>query len=291
MIAQEVFKLIKEAVDPEFEDTTLIDQLRVIVEEDDQGLSTDERLQKLRVASTEQKLELDQVLLKSKEVALRSAQNGDALGTVKQSLLDLKKLVGEKDERLAFSKVEKQTITDIKKKTNANSETLKQVMDLLEDLKEKSSQNQEPKAQPAATSGSTLGQGNPFQMGDLNFQEFIMTALGHNVGQLFAVMSHPEIDDWSKILDWWKTQKDRWINDGQSTTMTMYRAMSWYAGQFLNTWRTLLNDFMTNPFQLSLQEICFKIGLALNALTSMGIVKNHVAEFKWAEPFLFMGES
>ena len=243
------------------------------------------------------KLLLEEILEKSKQSLARITQSEAAVQTVKSKI----ELVEKSLELSNKGDTPKKDLTKILAKISENDAVIRQIFEkiqLLEagtkrvesvkDYDDESPENEESVSEDSKKVRKLA----LMDYNDLKLVDFLDTILGQKLKEFLATMSNPDVDDEVQLNEWWEYSKRKWTKNGREPKMMQawYRMVSWWSGQFVMTWMTLTSEFMTNPFQLSLQEIVYKAALLRNLLNSMGLVVNSDTKFKWAEPFITLGK-
>ena len=252
----------------------------------------------------DQKLLLEDNLIKSKSSLARITQTEEAVQTVKSKIDLLQTSMDEK--HLASPKgIEKGDISKVLAFLKDNDDMVRQVLEkvqLLEAARENS-----PKAQDyedgEVVSQSDLEvstEGKKKTVGlqlmsyeDMDLARYLDTSLGAKLKELLVTMADPDNVEERALNDWWDFQKRKWTKNGKELKAlpAWYRLVSWWSSQFIWTWTTLTTEFMVNPFQLSLQEIVYKVALLKNLLNGMGLIHNSEPKLKWVEPFIKLGKT
>ena len=225
---------------------------------------------------------------------LKTDQNAKAVESMRKLLEQM-----EKPMEMPALNLEKQLFFQaMNKKIVANSDMLRQVSDQFKLMQSSQKSTEKPSFNDGAT-------GNSFRTpqvlekklqcyDDMSLEQFLQTALGQKLGFMLAMMTTPSGEDWQKLENWWISQKTRWSKKDPITKKDhlpqWYRAVAWWSAQFMETWTRVITDFMINPFQTSLQEICHQATMAKNLLIQMGFIVKEDTKFKWAEPFICMGK-
>ena len=282
-------KLVKDAADPEFEDTDQIDNLKVILA-NEQG-TPEEQVSKLVSDQADQKLMMEGLITKTKETSVKLVQNTDSLNSVRETVESVSEKLSETPEEVVL-KMEKSTlITSLGKKINVLTETVHSLQDKIALIPSPGLANETVKEFDDVKKKPNWGKGPIDLLGhrDWSLKEFLEQPEGHSLYKLLWTMSVPDVNEWNELVAWWDFQKTRWSKGHANNLLPWYRAVSWWASQFLNTWQGLLTDYMANPLNLSLQEICYKVAMVRNILHSMGFLSSNTARLKWVEPFNHMG--
>ena len=288
----EVLKLLKDAADPEFEDTHQFDNLRVVLGGDAQAKPED-LVAELVQSQNDQKICLDGIMAKTKETSVKLVQNTSSLESVRTNV----QTMAEKLENNAgdlVTKIEKSTLlTTLGKKVNTLTETVRSLEDKVALIPSSGAVNPTVKEFDDSKVKPNWGDGPIDILGhrDWSLKEFLQQPEGRSLHALLWTMSIPDRNDWNELVAWWDFQKTRWTKQHENNLLPWYRAVSWWASQFLNAWQMLLTEYMTNPFNLSLQEIGYKVAFLRNLLNSMGLITNKTARVKWVEPFVHMGKN
>ena len=243
----------------------------------------------IQYGQADQALLSEAMLDNSKSAMIKIDQNTNAVEAVRklveQGATPKDAPVLQLDKQLFFQALNKKVV--------ANSDTLRKILDQFQLMQQAAPSTETKEFDDGAEKISVEAQ--PMKIiqsyEDMSLEQYLQTALGQKLGSMLALMDTPENQNWERYELWWVAQKTRWTKK-ENHLPQWYRAVSWWATQFMDVWVKVITDFMTNPFQTTLQEICHQATLVKNVLTQMGfILKNNDTKFKWVEPFITLGKS
>ena len=254
----------------------------------------DERLTKIQHAQADQTLIAEAMLADVKATKIKTDQNVNAVEAMRKALESK-----AKQTETGSLNLEKQVFFQaLSKKVNANAEMLRKVSDQFQLMQSSQVRPEIPSFDDKSNEkkAQTVVEKKCLQSyEDLSLEQFLQTALGQKLGFMLAMMTVPNGEDWQKYENWWITQKIRWSKKDPVTKKDhlhqWYRAVAWWSSQFMDTWIRVVTDFMVNPFQTTLQEICHQVALVKNVLLQMGFIVKEDTKFKWVEPFICMGKN
>ena len=293
---EQIVAMMKEALVPELDDVGPLDRLQVVMKQEGQNLDMGGKIDLLRQQQAADTLIIQSVLKKLNEMALKTTQNAAALDTVKKNLAENKELMKLTEKNMVEKFDKGKVLMALTKKVGDQTNLIRAIDDKLNVVKKEDPEDGEivDDFQDGMATAVKVSTNVPLKglvdVRDWSLEEFLATPLGLPLSNLLTLMAAPDADEWKAMEAWWNAQKARWTRESQTNLIQWYRTTTWHATMILNEWQRLIADFMANPFQLSLQEICQRVALVRNSIQALGIIHTHESRLKWAGPFTDMGK-